>query len=97
MFFRLKGEPNGHGQKSISLTEQQDNWIKAQVKTGHFGNESEIVRELIRERQIKEQESSIEIEAVRAALIAGEKSGFTSSSVDEIWLEARRRHRSQNA
>jgi len=83
--------------KSISVTDQQNNWIKAQIKTGHFGNESEVVRELIRERQIREQESAAEIKAVRAALIAGEKSGFTSSSVDEIWQEARQGLRSKNA
>jgi antitoxin ParD1/3/4 len=70
--------------KSISVTDQQDSWIKAQIKTGHFGNESEIIRELIRERQLREQEPSAEIEALRAALIEGEKSGFSDRSVDEI-------------
>ncbi len=80
--------------KSISVTEQQDGWIKAQIKTGHFGNESEVIRELIRERQIREQESADEIQAIRAALIEGEKSGFSDVSVEEIWEDARRRHRS---
>ncbi len=42
--------------KSISVTDQQDQWIKAQIQSGHYGNESEVVRELIRERQIREQE-----------------------------------------
>ena len=83
--------------KSISVTAQQDSWIKAQIETGHFGNESEVVRELIRERQIREQETPAEIEAIRAALIEGEQSGFTESSVDEIWEEARRRHRAKHA
>ena len=81
--------------KSISITEQQDGWIKAQIKTGHFGNESEIIRELIRERQLREQESFTEVEAIRAALIVGEQSGFSDLSVDEIWENARLRHRSQ--
>ena len=83
--------------KTISITEQQDNWIKAQIKTGHFGNESEVVRELIRERQIREQETPEEIEAIRAALIEGEKSGFSDRSVDEIWQEARQRHKVKSA
>ena len=61
--------------KSISVTEQQDSWIKAQIRTGHFGNESEIIRELIRERQMREQETPAQIEAIRAALIEGEQSG----------------------
>ena len=51
--------------KSISLTEQQDGWIKAQIKTGHYGNESEVVRDLIRQRQIREQERPVGIEAIR--------------------------------
>jgi len=79
--------------KSISVTDQQNGWIKAQIRTGHFGNESEVIRELIRERQIREQETPAEIEAIRAALIKGEKSGFTDQSVDQIWEDARQSHR----
>jgi len=82
--------------KSISVTDQQDSWIKAQIKTGHYGNESEVVRELIRERQLREQETPAEIEAIRAALIEGEESGFSDRSVDEIWEDARQRHRAKN-
>lgn len=55
------------------------------------------MRELIRERQIREQETPEEIEAIRAALVEGEKSGFSDSSVDEIWKEARQRHRTKHA
>jgi antitoxin ParD1/3/4 len=75
--------------KSISVTDRQDEWIKAKIATGHFGNESEVVRELIRERQIREQETPAEIEAIRTALIEGEQRGFSNSSVDEIWEKAR--------
>ena len=82
--------------KSISVTDQQDSWIKAQIKTGHYGNESEVVRELIRERQLRDQETPAEIKAIRAALIEGEESGFSNSSVDEIWEEARQRYRGKH-
>ncbi len=82
--------------KSISITGQQDSWIKAQIKTGHYGNESEVVRELIRERQLRDQETPAEIEAIRAALIKGEESGFSDRSVDEIWEDARQRHRAKH-
>ncbi len=82
--------------KSISVTNQQDSWIKSQIESGHYGNESEVVRELIRERQIREQESTSEVEAIRAALIEGEQSGFSDRSVDAIWQEARQRHRDKN-
>lgn len=83
--------------KSISVTDKQNSWIKAQIETGHYGNESEVVRELIRERQIREQESVSEIEAIRAALIEGEQSGFSDRSVDEIWEQARARYKAKNA
>lgn len=82
--------------KSISVTDQQDSWIKSQIESGHYGNESEVVRELIRERQIREQENATEIEAIRAALIEGEQSGFSDRSVDEIWHEARQRHKDKH-
>lgn len=77
--------------KSISVTDKQDEWIKAKIATGHFGNESEVVRELIRERQIREEETPEEIEAIRAALIKGEQSGVSKKSIDKIWAEARTR------
>ena len=83
--------------KSISVTDRQDKWIKAQIATGHFGNESEVVRELIRERQMREQETPAEIEAIRAAIIKGENSGFSNRSVDEIWEKARKRRKAKRA
>ena len=86
--------------KSISVTDQQDAWIKAQVGTGHYGNESEVLRELIRERQIREQETPEEIMAVRAALIEAEESvkrkGYAKRTVDEVWEEAKARRRTQH-
>ncbi len=83
--------------KSISVTSQQDGWIKAQIESGHFGNESEVVRDLIRERQMREQETPARIAAIRARLVEAEKSGFTDQTVDEIWEEARRERKSEDA
>jgi len=87
----------GMVKKSISITDQQAIWIRAQLETGLFGNESEVVRELIRERQLREQETPAEIEAIRVALIEGEKSGFSERSVEEVWEEARQRAREKHA
>lgn len=70
--------------KSISVTDQQDRWIKSQISSGHFGNESEIIRELIRERQIKELETPAEIVAIQAALKDGEDSGMSARTPDQI-------------
>lgn len=57
--------------KTITLTEQQDSWVKSQINAGHYTNDSEYIRDLIR----KEQERGSEIQAVRQALIDGERSG----------------------
>lgn len=55
--------------KTITLTDMQDRWIKAQIEQGHYTNDSEYIRDLIR----REQERAAELEAVRLALIEGEK------------------------
>ena len=57
--------------QTIPLTDQQDNWIKAQIQAGHYTNDSEYIRDLIR----REQERSAQVETLRAALIEGENSG----------------------
>jgi antitoxin ParD1/3/4 len=67
----LGGYTMGTVRKTITLTDMQDGWIKAQINAGHYTNDSEYIRDLIR----REQERSSEIEAIRAALIEGEASG----------------------
>ena len=57
--------------KTITVTDQQDSWIKSQIAAGQFTNDSEYIRDLIR----RDQASQADIEAIRAALIEGEESG----------------------
>ncbi len=57
--------------KTITVTEQQDSWIKAQISSGQYTNDSEYVRDLIR----RDQASRINVQEIRAALIDGENSG----------------------
>ena len=61
----------GTVRKTITLTDKQDSWIKAQIDAGQYTNDSEYIRDLIR----REQERSVELEAIRSALIEGESSG----------------------
>lgn len=77
--------------KTVNITDQQDAWLKAQIGAGLYGNDSEIIRELIRERQLREQESAVDLEVVRNALIEGERSGVGARGLDAIWREARKR------
>ena len=62
----------GTTRKTITITDQQANWIKSQIAAGAFTNDSEYVRDLIR----RDQASQADIEAIRAALIKGEESGL---------------------
>ena len=57
--------------KTITLTEQQDDWVKAQIESGHFGNDSEYIRDLIR----RDQQAKERLAALRQALVDGESSG----------------------
>lgn len=73
--------------KSITVTDQQDSWIKSQIEMGHYGNESEVLRELIRERQLREQDAAKDVEAIRAKLMQAEANGFTEQSPADILRE----------
>ena len=61
----------GTTRKTITVTDQQDEWIKAQIAAGDFTNDSEYIRDLIR----RDQARYAEVEAVRGELIKGEESG----------------------
>jgi antitoxin ParD1/3/4 len=61
----------GTTRKTITVTDKQDEWIKAQIEAGGFTNDSEYVRDLIR----RDQARSADLEAIRAELIKGEVSG----------------------
>ena len=61
----------GTKRKTITITDNQDNWIKNQISAGAYTNDSEYIRDLIR----RDQTSQADIEAIRAALIEGEESG----------------------
>jgi len=57
--------------KTITLTEQQDGWVKGQIESGHFGNDSEYIRYLIR----RDQKAQERLATLRQALAEGESSG----------------------
>jgi antitoxin ParD1/3/4 len=65
----------------VNVTDQQEDWIKTQIAGGHYGNDSELIRDLIR----KEQARNAELDALRAALIEGEKSGISDRTPEEIF------------
>jgi antitoxin ParD1/3/4 len=66
--------------KTITVTDQQDSWIKAQIASGAFTNDSEYIRDLIR----RDQADKAGLEAIRAALVEGEESGTSARTPDDI-------------
>jgi antitoxin ParD1/3/4 len=79
----------GTVRKTITFTEQQDQWIKAKIAGGQFTNDSEYIRDLVR----RDQEKNAEIEAIRAALIEGEQSGMSTRTPDDIRKAVQKRMR----
>lgn len=57
--------------KTITLTKQQDDWVKGQIESGQFGNDSEYIRDLIR----RDQQAKERLATLRQALAEGESSG----------------------
>jgi antitoxin ParD1/3/4 len=72
--------------KTITLTDAQDDWIKAQVVSGDYTNDSEYLRDLIRREQEK-------VGALKAALDEGLASGPSDRSLEDIWSAAEARYR----
>lgn len=74
--------------KTITVTEQQNIWIKSQVDSGEYGNDSEYLRSLIRH----DKDYRHKIELLRSALMEGEKSGVSDRSMTDILNDAKKRH-----
>ncbi|MBO1926796.1 type II toxin-antitoxin system ParD family antitoxin [Thiomicrorhabdus sp. 6S2-11] len=67
--------------KTITLTDQQDSWIKSQVELGHFGNDSECIRSLLRKEMLRN-----EAEAELSQMIDdAEKSGLSEKTPKMVW------------
>ncbi len=74
--------------KTITLSDSQDAWIKAEVARGAFTNDSEYIRDLIRQ----DQESRNALTALRQAIAEGLDSGISDTALDDIWAAAEQRH-----
>lgn len=75
--------------KTVTFTEQQDKWIKAQVEAGEYTNDSEYLRNLIRQDQTRKTKFI----SLKDKLIDGLKSGVSTKSIPEIMSEVETRMR----
>lgn len=73
--------------KSITVTDQQDAFIQAQIASGHYASDSEVIREALREKELR----MAEIDALRAKLMASEASGISDQSPKDIRAAAKER------
>ncbi len=73
------------GRQSISFTEPNDNWLKAQVDNNEYSSKSELVNDLI--RQARKQQK--QIDWIAAKIDKAEKSGFTSDSKAQILSQSK--------
>lgn len=73
---------------NVSLPDLMKEWVEEQIKTGHFSNASDYVRDLIR----RDQEYQDRRETLIKALTVGEKSGLSDRSLEDIWQSVKDRH-----
>jgi antitoxin ParD1/3/4 len=76
--------------KSITVTDQQEAFIQAQLATGRYASDSEVIREALREKELR----VAEIDALRAKLIASEESGVSERTPEQIRAAAKDRLKS---
>jgi antitoxin ParD1/3/4 len=69
---------------NVSLPDAMREWIDAQIAAGEYANASDYIRDLVRHDQRQR-------DALRLALIEGEKSGRSTRSVTEIARQTKRR------
>ena len=78
--------------KSITVTDHQERWIRAQIASGEYGNDSEYFRDLIR----RDQEHNGQFRALKQAIQEGLESGAGDRTVKEVWAEAEQRYRARH-
>lgn len=79
----------GTVRKTVVLTDQQEQWIKAQVATGEFASDSEYIRELVR----RDQEEDRNLQSLKSAIQKCLDSGAIDKTVPEIMQEVEARLR----
>jgi len=71
--------------QSISFTEPNDEWLKAQMNNKEYSSKSELINDLI--RQARKQQ--LQIDWIRAKLDKAENSGFTEDNKDQILKQSK--------
>ena len=75
--------------KTITIPDAMEEWVKAQISSGRYGNDSEYFRDLIR----RDQDRKLAALELRAMIDAGLDSGISKSTVPGIMKRIERRLR----
>lgn len=71
--------------QSISFTEPNDNWLKAQIESQEYTSKSELINDLIRQARNQQKQ----IDWIKAKIERAENSGFTTDSKNEILAQSK--------
>ncbi|WP_026354032.1 type II toxin-antitoxin system ParD family antitoxin [Woodsholea maritima] len=79
--------------KTITMPEPMDSWVKAQVESGRYGNDSEYLRDLIRKDQERSQLQAM-IDESQRAYDNGQITALTTREdvhgfIEGIWARAK--------
>lgn len=70
--------------QTFSITDQHSHWLKAQVASGAFASASEVIRDMIRERQLRQNETPEQIGWLRQKLAKSVQSGVSDKDPKEL-------------
>ena len=80
----------------ISLTPELEALVRRKLESGLYGDASEVVREALRLLSARDELDRLKLERLRAALVAGERSGLVEDfSIDELMAELDEEARSE--
>ncbi len=66
--------------KTITIPDAMEEWVKAQIESGRYGNDSEYFRDLIR----KDQDRRLVEQELRSLIEEGIDSGMSKNTVPDI-------------
>ena len=70
--------------KTITIPEAMEDWVKAQINSGRYGNDSEYFRDLIR----RDQDRRLAERELRSLIDEGLNSGVSENSIPDIMKRA---------
>lgn len=78
--------------RNINLTPEMDRYVANRTESGQYANASEVLRAGLRALEYSERENLVKLDALRAAVLAGEDSGAADGDVmGEVRERIRRR------